>query len=629
MYPHRKSPIWIWITLVSLMSLGLSWLFNLSSVSALASLNVPTPPACRLPWLNGTDMASIQLVYNSQDNEFVGLAMKYFDTVGLGGGIQGSDIDNQLLVALRLSHIGEPIKTPTELISETFFFSPANLIYHPPTNRYLLAWISGGSRGSLDSLGTGHIKLLSPRLELSNESHLLQTLDAYWIAPAYNSDDDEFGVAWLDEAESVTSPGPGLYWQRVDAEGVPIPHPIFLTPRVGGRGQMSQLKLLYNPTAHEYLLTWLQQGSAAGVYSLRISRTGEPLGNPQQLVGPSVAPNYPKVALNSTDHRYLLVWSEAHSVDNRLIDVYGRLLSSQGTPLGEPFVVRGTARYERPIEVVYNPVRQEYLVAFDADEKDWLTETDIKPSLQRISPQGVVVGEAIQTEGGVFGLGVNPTTGEYLALERFGFQAKQWGNEPRCFASPTPTGTRIPQSPRVTPNPFVVQRRMVVRDINPGHAGSWQWLVDMQANGVRFEEVVHLTQQSRLDETLGPVGRGAELWLTVHYQQLYIDNRGPVFMRPLEYAAVLAPGMTLTPTTTHEPNETGTPTATTTPTPSRTTTPGATLTRTPTMTATVAEVRTVTPTSTPTSTSTPTPTATRAAPLYPVYLPAVVRGTEP
>lgn len=526
------------------------------TVPAAAQQNAATPfqtpdtTSCRLPWPNGTDLDSLQLAYNTQADEYIAVGMKHHDVYNGGSTIELTDWQNQWLMAFRLSPQGVAISVPIQAISSTVMTQLPALAYSPQSNRYLLAW-GAGLMGDKDEVTSTNIMVRGLAADLTlGERQALNAADGYWPTLAHNGDDDEFLVAWYDAvgfpvqfpppvgtATPTPSPTPiptgaptpepstqvkGIYAQRLRGDGSPV-EGVALLPLVAldlAAQEVRGLRLAYNSHAQEYLLVWAQGGPYPGLYSRRVSRAGQPIGDAVRLTTPSVTPYYPMLAYNTTDHQYLLVWSDADGGAARYSDVVGLLLTEQGTAEGTAFPIRATDKYERPTGIVYNPVQHEYMVAWDTYEgRLRVTDAEVKTTLQRVAANGALLSEPLQTAGGVFGLAAHPSTGRYLALEQFGFRPRQWAGDPACIPTPTPTNT--PGPPRggmiPTPPPFVMQQQPgSIAEITYVAFGAQRWGVWGNDGGQPAGWVFVKTRQSRLDERFGRVEPGAEIWVTLH-----------------------------------------------------------------------------------------------------------------
>ncbi len=559
-----------------------------------ASTSGDANATCRLPWVNGTDMDTLRLFYNSEADEFMAWGMKYYDT-NLWGGGTGSDWEYQTAVGLRLAADGGALGMPVKAISDTTMTALPALAHRPVSNTYLLAWGAGVKQGDR-WLSMLEARLLGADFTPLSERILLNAVDGYWPQIAYNADDDGFLVVWYDEEgllrnDQVTlTPAPGgtptptpiptgaptpppyqfikgFYSQRLRGDGTRDEGSLrLLLPSVLQRGDVTGIQMHYNSQAKEYLVIWTQEGQGDGLYVLRLDRQGVPLSAPVRLDGTVAAPFNLSLAYDGIRNQYFLLWDEAREPQARGTDVYGLLLSAVGEAIGQPFAIRATSQYERSKDVVFNPVRNEYLVAWDANEDSETTETHVKTTLQRISAEGTFVGEPIETLGGAFGIGANPTTGAYLVLERFGYQPKPLEGGSHCIptATPSPTSTLADWHPTATPTAYVSQRRGTIVEIDRYLGYGEKWLIRRTADG-EFEMIV-ISDQSRVDQRLGSVEVGADVFATTHAQILAASEYGALIEQVTEHVAIVRQADTAPPTPTGTATPTATPTATSTPT---------------------------------------------------------------
>lgn len=92
-------------------------------------------------------------------------------------------------------------------------------------------------------------------------------------------------------------------------------------------------------------------------------------------------------ALNTKTGQTLVVWQKLTSTESVVL---GRLVNSQGAAVGSPFALSTTAGVAHP-SVAYNPVRNEFMVAYDNNPNVTLAVTSI--ILRRLNAQGRPAGE--------------------------------------------------------------------------------------------------------------------------------------------------------------------------------------------------------------------------------------------
>lgn len=452
-------------------------------------------------------------------------------------------------------------------------------------------------------------------------------------AMAYNPLADEYLVVWVDNRNNVPDgSGEDLYGQLVSGAGALVERafPISTAPYA-----QESPSVAYNSADNEYLVVWTDRRytspADADIYGRRVSDTGELLGSPFPIydsLSPSTQRN-PKVAYNSADNEYLVVWEDGRNPIFSGMDIYGRRVSSTGALLGSDFpVVTASGKQERPA-LAYNPVANEYLVVWGG--KDVYG--------QRVSNTGALEGSQIPISTAVNDqrepdIVYNPLDDEYLVVW------EDW----RDFDT---TGLNI-YGQRVT------GLGELEGDNFPISANSAGGQVPAAAYSSAAREYLVIWRDSRNLDTSGPdiYGQGlssdgelrgdsfaictaaGDQWQpalaynsrTNEYLAAWRDDRhaatssGDIYGQRL---GQISPTPTPTLTTTWPPTSTATFTATWTPTPTATPTFTATWTPTPTATPTFTATWTPTSTTTPTYTPTwvPTPTATATATSTPTRTP--------
>ncbi len=156
--------------------------------------------------------------------------------------------------------------------------------------------------------------------------------DALWPAVAYNSTNNEYLVVWEgdDNSDSLTDDELEIFGQRIDAQtGAEVGVNDFRISEMGSSDGNPAYRALapsvaYNSTDNEYLVVWYGDDDSDSltddeyeIFGQRINAaTGEEEGNKDFRIsdmGTSDGDNTyhatsPKVAYNSTDNEYLVVW---------------------------------------------------------------------------------------------------------------------------------------------------------------------------------------------------------------------------------------------------------------------------------------------------------------------------------
>jgi hypothetical protein len=226
--------------------------------------------------------------------------------------------------------------------------------------------------------------------------------DAMQPAIAYNSTNNEYLVVWA--GDDLTDGGLvddeyEIFGQRLDAStGLEIGANDFRISDMGGTGNPAfggQLPAVaYNSTNNEYLVVWFadEMDPTGGgddeveIYAQRLAATGTEVGENDFRISDmggtgnlDYGAEFPKVAYNSTNNEYLVVWLGDDNVGglvNHEIEVFGqRLDAATGAEIGaNDFRISdmggtGDPNYDAyPPAVSYNAINNQYLVAWAGDD---------------------------------------------------------------------------------------------------------------------------------------------------------------------------------------------------------------------------------------------------------------------
>ncbi len=144
-------------------------------------------------------------------------------------------------------------------------------------------------------------------------------------------------------------------------------------------GDQAFVQMVYNSRENEFFVVWqdYRESGTAGnyvpglAYGQRVSTTGALLGAeiPISADQPELLRMLPVNAYSPDHNEYLVVYTKNW-------DAYGRFIKSDGTPRGEEFFISTAPASQTHVGVIYNPVRQNYLVSWN-DSRNTLNETDI------------------------------------------------------------------------------------------------------------------------------------------------------------------------------------------------------------------------------------------------------------
>jgi hypothetical protein len=153
-------------------------------------------------------------------------------------------------------------------------------------------------------------------------------------------------------------------------------------------------KVAYNSTDNEYLVVWEDERNSTttdwDIYGQRVSVDGTLLGGNFPISTAVERQRDPAVAYNSTDNEYLVVWHDSGDPASDDLDTYGQRVSSAGTLVGDNFPISTAAGYQWHPAVAYNSAGNEYLVVWEDFRNFSLNYQDIYG--QRVGADGTLAG---------------------------------------------------------------------------------------------------------------------------------------------------------------------------------------------------------------------------------------------
>jgi hypothetical protein len=282
------------------------------------------------------------VAYNALRNEYLVVWS------GFEGGAEGFEIYGQRLDAATGAELGEndfqvsQMGGPESRLAEAFL--PA-LVWNPLRDQYLVVWSGDDGRGGF---ADGEFEIWGQRLayaaggglvELSGDFRLSEMgatgaadFDAASPAVAHNPAADEYLVVWSaeDDEHGLVDGEVEVYGQRLahDAGGAlgEVGADDFRVSEMGGTGDplfdAFDPALAFNPAEEEYLVVWVGDDSAAGlaegefeIFGQRLDGSGLPLGTDDfrlSSLGPAADPEFdaasPAVVYNPDRDEVLVAW---------------------------------------------------------------------------------------------------------------------------------------------------------------------------------------------------------------------------------------------------------------------------------------------------------------------------------
>jgi Ca2+-binding RTX toxin-like protein len=205
-------------------------------------------------------------------------------------------------------------------------------------------------------------------------------------AAAYDTQLDRYLVVWV-RSQSPSGSDPEIWGRFVDAVGNPS-GASFQVSNVDD-GEARDPDVTYNPLAHQYLVAWnvvATQSGAGPVEGQLLSAAGAPQGADFPIS--SNPGDGPAITLGAVTNEYLVVWSGAAAIR-------GQRLTTAGAQVGvDDFSISNATAggSDNRIDVVFNEVADEYLVAWSGPDATTAELNDLDVFGQRLNTAGAQVG---------------------------------------------------------------------------------------------------------------------------------------------------------------------------------------------------------------------------------------------
>ncbi len=204
----------------------------------------------------------------------------------------------------------------------------------------------------------------------------------------YNNKRNEYLIVWNDERNSGIL-GKDIFAKILDSKLEPKSDelPINVSPN-----DQWIMDVAYNDIDDQYLIIWYD-ASTNSIQGQIVSSSGGSLGGKISIAS-SIRSYTSSLAFNSRDGKYLVIWDEG-DVSQNSIDVYGQILSKDGTHQGNKFPITKEPYNQYNPVIIYNSNDDEFLAVWQ-DERN--TFGDVKYAnifCKRITGLGQVISNDI------------------------------------------------------------------------------------------------------------------------------------------------------------------------------------------------------------------------------------------
>jgi hypothetical protein len=233
-----------------------------------------------------------------------------------------------------------------------------------------------------------------------------QTIQRISPAIAYNSVGNEYMVVWIDSRNPGTN---DIFGQLVSATGAVVGANI---PIIEFEASQNNPSIVHNSRNNEYLVAWMTQHSGAfnHGYGRLLAANGSVISN-QFFISNGGLEN--SLAYNPPANEYF--YEGRNFFGDGPAGIRGQRISGDGNLVGPNIGIATTGDPAPAGQVAYNPNANEYLAT-------WRDQVDFNLKGQRISADGVLLGNAIVIATGSFGgqsaasIAFDPKNNRYLAV---------------------------------------------------------------------------------------------------------------------------------------------------------------------------------------------------------------------
>lgn len=258
------------------------------------------------------------------------------------------------------------------LLSDEYSLEAPEIVYNGKANEYLLVARRKNDNMVLGQrISAGGQPVGDPvEIGVSNGPTFFDpAARARVVSVAYNSMEDRYIVAF-GEPMSVQIIMPDL---SIDLQSAQL-------------GIGSNPSIAYSSKSNVYLMAYedreIRSTGPENLSAIVIDNIADALTDIIRIRDQEFAEESPRVAYNSDDDQFLIVWDERIGFSEglnpqTLTDTIGQIVTADGTPVGQPIKIEAGTAYTLRQDVDYNPTSQVYLVVWKGDESGDFAFADI------------------------------------------------------------------------------------------------------------------------------------------------------------------------------------------------------------------------------------------------------------
>jgi hypothetical protein len=226
----------------------------------------------------------------------------------------------------------------------------------------MLAPAPASAQAPLKPTGGAHrlTPFLTPYVRITNDS-----LSQHQPDVVYNNADQEFVVVW-SQARSAADTDRGIFAQRLDRWGAPEGGIVTVRSMPGSR--YTQPRIAYNSLNNEYLLVWTFEYSTSDfdLYGMVLDSSLLPLTDVLTIEIEFTSQSNPGVAYNSVRREYAVVYQSERTAGQGKYEILGRRITLSGTVSPTVTIASDAGWSFSEPAFAHNPIRDQYSVAYTA-----------------------------------------------------------------------------------------------------------------------------------------------------------------------------------------------------------------------------------------------------------------------
>jgi hypothetical protein len=210
----------------------------------------------------------------------------------------------------------------------------------------------------------------------------------------YASDANEYLLVY---SSNEIDDGPNIYGRVLTGDAAPTGKDIRLS---GQTGKMIKPVVAYNPSTHQFLVVWGHKlDDRAEIIGVNVGLDGKIVGSEYRMSFSDLYDQRPAIAYCPGRDTFLVTWTRGtqYNFEKGVSDIYGQFIGGDGNTMqGSNFVIASAAKNQFKSELACDVVNDRFMVVWE-DQRNAATQDDIYGQL--VSSDGTLVGQNFLVSG--------------------------------------------------------------------------------------------------------------------------------------------------------------------------------------------------------------------------------------